>query len=140
LYPHTDAAVEAPLVVTAHYVADQEDALAARSLERATEFYLSLISKQSNYTGNRLLLEDVMIRNYLLMGRAADAAVLLEEESVEWDEASTAAALLKAAEIYILVLDDREGAVRTLKKCIELFPETRYAKLAQARLNSLEEG
>jgi TolA-binding protein len=140
LYPHTEAAVEAPLIVTAHYVSGNNEALATRSLERATEFYLSLISKQSNYSGNRLLLEDVMIRNYLLVGRAADAAVLLEEESVEWDEASTAAALLKAAEIYILILDDQEGAARTLKKCIELFPETRYAKLAQARLNSLEEG
>jgi TolA-binding protein len=140
LYPHTDAAVEAPLIVTAHYVAEGDEALATRSLQRATDFYLSLISRQSNYSGNRLFLEDVLISNFLMMGRAEDVANLLEEESVEWDEASTAAALLKAADIYVEIIDDRPGAIRTLKKCIELFPETRYAKLAQARLASLEEG
>ncbi len=140
LYPHTEAAVEAPLIVTAHYVAAGNEELAVRSLERATSFYLSLISKQSNYGGNRLLLEDILIRNFLILDRAADAASLLEEKSIEWDEASTAAALLKAAAIYMEIMDDRAGAIRTLKKCIELFPETRYAKLARARLESLEEG
>ncbi len=140
LYPHTDAAIEAPLIVTAHYVAEDDEALATRSLQRATEFYLSLISRQSSYSGNRLFLEDVLIRNFLMMGRAEEVASLLEEKAIEWDEASTAAALLKAADIYVEIIDNREGAIRTLKKCIELFPETRYAKLAQARLDILEEG
>jgi outer membrane protein assembly factor BamD (BamD/ComL family) len=140
LHPYTSSAVEAPLLATQHYVARDEPELAETSLERATEFYLSLISRRSNYGGNRLLIEDFLIENYLVAGRAADVATLLEEESEEWDEASTAGGLFRAALIYTEILDDPEQAVRTLKKCIELFPETRYAKVARAQLDALSDG
>ena len=107
------------------------------SLERAREFYLSLISQNSKYAGNRLDVENYLIENYLILGRAAEVATLLETESSDWDDMTTAGGLLKSALIYSEILDDKANAERILKKCIELFPETRYAKIAQRRLEVL---
>jgi tetratricopeptide (TPR) repeat protein len=140
LYPYTSPAVEAPLLATQHYVSHDQPDLAERSLARATEFYLSLISRRSNYSGNRLLIEDFLIENYLIAGRADEVATLLTEESEGWDDASTAGGLFRAAVIYTQILDDPERAARTLEKCIELFPETRYAKIAREQLEVLSDG
>ena len=139
LYPHTESAIEAPLVITKHNVAKGEKRLAELSLDRAKEFYLSLISQNSKYTGNRLDVENYLIENYLILGRAAEVATLLETESKDWDDMTTAGGLFKSALIYSEVLDDRVNAERILKKCIELFPETRYAKIAQRQLEYLAE-
>jgi len=137
LYPHTESAIEAPLVITRHNAAKGEKRLAEMSLERAREFYLSLISQNSKYAGNRLDVENYLIENYLILGRAAEVATLLETESGDWDDMTTAGGLLKSALIYSEILDDKANAERILKKCIELFPETRYAKIAQRRLEIL---
>jgi hypothetical protein len=45
--------------------------------------------------------------------------------------------MFKSALIYSTLLDDKESAERILKKSIELFPETRYAKIAQQQLDIL---
>ena len=139
LYPHTASAVEAPLVITRHYIDRGESALAERNLRRATEFYLSLIDRTSKYRGDRLLVEDFLIENYLAMGQAREVAKLLEDRSGEWDEVSSVAGVLKSAVIYSAVLDDRENAVRVLNRSIELFPGTRYAKIAKQQLELLEQ-
>ena len=140
LYPHTASAIEAPLVITKHNAAKGEKNLAERSLEQAKDFYLSLISQRSKYGGNRLDVENYLIENYLVLGRAEDVAKLLETESGDWDDLTTAGGLFKSALIYSEVLNDRASAERTLKKCIELFPETRYAKIAQRQLEHLAQG
>ncbi len=139
LYPHTAAAVEAPLVITRHYIDRGETELAERNLRRATEFYLSLIDRTSKYRGDRLLVEDFLIENYLVMGQAKEVARLLEDRSDEWDEVSSVGGVLKSAVIYSAVLDDKENAVRVLNRSIELFPGTRYAKIAQQQLDLLEQ-
>ena len=139
LYPDTAPAVEAPLVITQHYIAIGEPQLAERNLKRATEFYLSLIDRTSKYRGDRLLVEDFLIENYLVMGQAKEVAKLLEDRSDEWDEVSSVGGVLKSAVIYSAVLDDRENAVRVLNRSIELFPGTRYAKIAQQQLELLDQ-
>jgi tetratricopeptide (TPR) repeat protein len=138
LYPSTESAVEAPLAVTRHYLATGEKTLARRNLERATEYYASLLERQSKYRGNRMLVSDFLIENYLAAGQAKEIAELLERKSGDWDESSWAGAILKSAVIYSAVLDDKENAERVLEKSIELFPETRYAKIAQQQLDSLQ--
>lgn len=139
LYPETPSAVEAPLVVTRHYIVAGEHRQAARNLERATEFYTSLIARQSKYRGDRQLVEDYLIENYLEVGKAREVAELLESRSTEWDEVSSVSAMFKSALIYATVLDDKDGAERVLKKSIELFPQKRYAKIAQRQLELLNE-
>ena len=140
LFPDTDPAVEAPLVITRHYVETGEPNLARRNLDRATTFYTSMLERQSKYRGDRMLVEDYLIENYLAMGQAQTMVELLETRSAEWDEASSAGAILKSAVIYSAVLDDKENATRLLKKSIELFPKTRYAKIAEQQLEKLETG
>jgi len=140
LFPETDPAVEAPLVITRHYIGTGEPHLAKRNLDRATMYYTSLLERRSKYRGNRMLVEDFLIENYLAMGQGQSVAELLETRSAEWDEVSSAGAMLKSAVIYSAVLDDDENAIRLLKKSIELFPETRYAKIAEQQLEKLESG
>jgi hypothetical protein len=140
LYSDTPTAVEAPLAITRHYIKANERQLAERSLERATEFYVSLIERQSKYQGDRLLVEDFMIENYMAMGKAREVAEILENRSDDWDEISSIGGMFKSALIYSMVLEDREGAERVLKKSIELFPQKRYAKIAQRHLEQLQEG
>jgi len=140
LFPNTEPAVEAPLAITRHYIRTGELQLAKRNLTRATDYYASLLERQSKYRGDRLLVEDFLIENYLAMNRGKEIADLLEKRSKEWDEASSAGAYLKSAVIYSAVLEDDENATRVLKKTIELFPQTRYAKIAQQQLDRIEEG
>ncbi len=139
LYPNTTSAVEAPLVITRHYIASNNRQLAERSLERATEFYVSLLTRQSKYRGDRLLVQDFLIENYLTMGRAEEVAGILEHRSLDWDEVSMVGGMFKSALLYSAILDDYESASRVLKKSIELFPETRYAKIAERQLEFLSE-
>jgi tetratricopeptide (TPR) repeat protein len=139
LYPETMSAVEAPLVVTRHYVAAGEMQLAERSLRRATDFYVALLTRQSKYRGDRLMVQDFLIENYLAMGRADEVASMLENRAMDWDEASMVGGMFKSAILYSAVLDDSESAKRVLRKSIELFPETRYAKIAQQQLEVLTE-
>jgi tetratricopeptide (TPR) repeat protein len=139
LYPETPSAVEAPLVVTRHYIVAGERQQAVRNLERATDFYTSLITRQSKYRGDRQLVEDYLIENYLAMGKAKEVAEILESRSREWDEVSSVSAMFKSALIYAMILEDKEGAVRVLEKSIELFPQKRYAKIAQRQLDLLNE-
>lgn len=140
LFPNTDPAVEAPLVITRHYLETGERQLAERNLQRAAEFYTTLLERQSKYRGDRIMVEDYLIENYLAMGKGREMAELLEDRSSEWDEVSSAGAMLRSAVIYSAVLDDEENAARLLKKSIELFPDTRYAKIAEERLKKLESG
>jgi tetratricopeptide (TPR) repeat protein len=137
LYPNTRSAVEAPLVITRHYIANNNRQLAERNLERATEFYVSLLTRQSKYRGDRLLVQDFLIENYLTMGRTEEVAGILENRALDWDEVSTVGGMFKSALLYSAMLDDYESASRVLKKSIELFPETRYAKIAERQLESI---
>jgi tetratricopeptide (TPR) repeat protein len=138
LYPHAQPSIEAPILITRHYVAAGEPELAQRTLERAREYYLSLIDRNSPYQGDRMGVQDAMAANYATAGRAAEGAVLLGSGPSSWDDASTAAGLLKAAEVYATTLGDTAHAEEMLKKCVERFPETRYSRMAQRRLAELE--
>ena len=137
LFPNSESAVGAPLVVTRHYLDTGELQLAKRNLDRATDYYASLLERQSKYQGDRLLVEDFLIENYLAMDRGKEVAELLVERSRNWDEISSAGAFLKSAVIYSAVLEDDENAARVLKKSIQLFPQTRYAKIAQQQLDQI---
>jgi tetratricopeptide (TPR) repeat protein len=137
LHPETPSAIEAPLAITRHYAAAGEEQMAMRNLERATEFYVSLITRQSKFRGDRLLVEDFLIENYLTMGMAREVAEILEDRSPEWDEVSSVSGMFKSALIYSTILNDKEGAERVLRKSIELFPQKRYAKIAQRHLDLL---
>lgn len=138
IYPHAPPSIEAPLLITRHYVSTGEVALAERTLERAREYYLSLIDRNSPYSGDRIGVQDALAASYATAGRAADGAALLGSGPSSWDDASTAAGLLKSAEVYATVLGDSAQAREMLKKCIERFPETRYSRVAQDRLRELE--
>ncbi len=140
LYPHAPASIEAPIFVTRHYVKTGEHTLAERTLERAREYYLSLINRNSPYAGDRIGVQDALAASYASAGRAAEGAALLGSAPSSWDDASTAAGLLKSAEVYATVLADSARASEMLKKCIERFPETRYSRLAALRLSELEQG
>jgi tetratricopeptide (TPR) repeat protein len=140
LYPHAPASIEAPILVTRHYVATGELALAERTLERAREYYLSLIDRNSPYPGDRLGVQDALAASYASAGRAAEGAALLGSGPSSWDDASTAGGLLKSADVYATVLGDSARASEMLKKCIERFPETRYSRLAARRLVEIEQG
>jgi TolA-binding protein len=137
LYPHTAAAIEAPLVVTRHFMASGETALARRTLDRARDYYLSLLDRGSPFAGDRLVVQAALTESFLAAGEAADVAQLLGTGSPQWDETSSAAGMLRSAEVYATVLGDPDQAAAVLKKCIERFPETRYANVAQRRLDEL---
>ncbi len=140
MYPHAPPSIEAPIVVTRHYAATGEQALAERTLERAREYYLSLIDRNSPYAGDRVRVQDALAASYASAGRAEDGAALLASGPSAWDDASTAAGLLKSAEVYAVTLGDSARAREMLEKCIERFPETRYSKVAQRRLDELARG
>ncbi len=140
LYPFTVSAIEAPLVITRHYVNSGELGVAQRALDRAREYYLSLLDRASPFTGDRLLVQAALTEAFVAAGRGEAVAELLGSGSARWDEAGTVAAMLRSAEVYEAVLGDRERAAQILKKCIERFPETRYSKVAQRRLDALEGG
>lgn len=138
LYPFAPASIEAPMIVVRHYVDQGETSLAERSLERAREYYLSLIDRQSRFRGDRLAVQGALAESYVMSGRAGDVAQILAAAAPEWDADASAAGMLKAAELYATLMNDRPRAVETLKKCIERFPETRYSRIAQRRLDELE--
>ncbi len=134
IYPYAAPSIEAPILVTRHYMATGEHALAERTLERAREYYLSLIDRNSPYAGDRIRVQDAIATSYASAGRAADGAALLGSGPTAWDDASTAAGLLKSAELYATVIRDSTRAREMFEKCIERFPETRYSRVAHGRL------
>jgi TolA-binding protein len=138
IYPYSAAAIETPMVIVRHYLDVGDTSLAERSLERAREYYLSLIDQRSRFAGDRLTVQGALAASYVMSGRAGDVAQILAAAAPEWDDDATAAGMLKAGELYATELNDRPKAVALLKKCIERFPETRYAKVAQRRLDELE--
>ncbi len=137
IYPHAPPSIEAPIFITRHYMATGETVLAERTLERAREYYLSLIDRNSPYAGDRISVQDALAESYASAGRAADGAALLGSGPSSWDDASAGAGLLKSADVYVDVLADTTHAIEMLKKCIERFPETRYSRLAQQRLDEI---
>jgi len=137
-YPYSAGAIETPMIVVRHYLDRGESDLAERSLERAREYYLSLIDQRSHFTGDRLTVQGALAASYVMSGRAGDVAQILASAAPEWDDDATAAGMLKAGELYATELNDRPQAIAMLKKCIERFPETRYARVAQCRLDEME--
>ena len=137
VYPHEPPSIEAPILITRHYTAAGETALAQRTLERAREYYLSLIDRNGPFTGDRLRVQDALAKSYAAAGRAEEGAALLGAAPSSWDDASTAAGLLRSAEVYATALRDTVQAREMLKKCVERFPQTRYSRLAQHRLDEL---
>ncbi len=138
IYPYSAAAIETPMVIVRHYVDRGETELAERALERAREYYLSLIDRRSQFAGDRLTVQGALAASYVMSGRAGDVAEILASATPEWDDDATAAGMVKAGELYLTELNDRPKAVAMLKKCIERFPETRYARVAQRRLDEME--
>jgi TolA-binding protein len=139
LYPYTTAAIEAPLLATRHYIATGDEAMIAMTVAHAREFYNSLLDRSSAFPGNRAAVQSALAKSFVESGRAFEAAEFLAGGQ-SWDEVSTAAGMLKAAEIYRDVLKDSLQAEETLKKVIERFPETRYARTARQRLDELAAG
>jgi TolA-binding protein len=140
LHPFTTAAIEAPLVVTRHYVAAGNAAMVEMAMTHATEYYNSLLDRRSAYPGNRVMVQSALAESFVASGRADEAARLLGTGSESWDEVSTAAGMLKAAEIYLAVLNNPGEARATLEKVIERFPDTRYARTARKRLDAIPSG
>lgn len=139
-YPFTTAAIEAPLVVTRHYVATGNTAMAEVAMAHASEYYGSLLDRRSAFPGNRLMVQSALAESFVASGRGDEAARILGTGSQSWDEVSTAAGMLKAAEIYSSVLENPDEARATLEKVIERFPDTRYARTARQRLDELPAG
>lgn len=137
-YPFTEAALEAPLIITSHYITAGDTTLAIRNLERSTQFYLSLIERKNTLFERGLLPEDYLIENYLLADRSEEIAAMLVENSHRWGWSSNAGALLKSAHIYANIIGDRERSKEILKKCLALFLETRYSGVARNSLAILE--
>jgi TolA-binding protein len=137
LYPYTAPALQAPLVVVRRYVREGERTLAQLALEHARAYYLSLLDRRSRFAGDRLAVQGALAEVYTAAGLPADGAAVLAGGVGEWDDHSAAAGLLRSAELYEAVLGDRDQAAATLKKVIERFPETRYASVAQRRLDGL---
>lgn len=138
LYPYTDAAIDAPMAITRHYARMGETQLARRSLDRARDYYLSLLDKASQFAGDRSAVQTAMVESYVAAGRAADVAELLGSGRPGWDETSVAAGMLRSADVYTTVLHDSTQACAVLKKCVERFPKTQYSKMAERRLDELE--
>lgn len=136
LYPFTTAAIEAPLVATRHYVATGDTVMTARAVAHAREFYGSLLDRGSAFPGSRVMVQSALAESFVASGRAGEAAAFLSE-SQSWDDVSTAAGMLKAADLYQSVLNDSIQARETLEKVIERFPETRYSRAARERLDEL---
>ena len=139
-HPFTSAAIEAPLIVTRHYVAEGNAKMVEVAMAHASEYYTSLLDRSSAFPGNRLVVQSALAESFVTSGRADEAARLLGAGSQSWDEVSTAAGMLKAAEIYRTVLKNPAEARVTLEKVIERFPDTRYARTAKQRLDELATG
>ncbi|HEX6790844.1 MAG TPA: tetratricopeptide repeat protein [Candidatus Krumholzibacteria bacterium] len=140
MYPFTTAAIEAPLVVTRHYVNEGNAAMVDVAMTHAGEYYNSLLDRRSAFPGNRLVVQSALAESFVTAGRADEAARLLGAGSQSWDEVSTAAGMLKAAELYGRVLHRPDDARATLEKVIDRFPDTRYARTARQRLDALAAG
>jgi TolA-binding protein len=138
LYPHTAPAIQAPLVTVRHYLEAGETGLVQRATEHAREYYLSLLDRRSRFGGDRLVVQGALAQTLVMAGRAGEAADLLAGGVGAWDDRSAAAGMLSAAGIYETELRDPERAAETLKEVIERFPETRYARVAQRRLNEIQ--
>ena len=136
-YPQTLAAAEAPVVIARHYVAAGDYARAEKNLEVASKYYVEVIGQESAFLRHKLLVLDFLIENYLLLERPREAAMLLEAESPRWGEAARAGALLKAGMLYLNLLQEPDEAERLLEKCVELFPKTSYARLAQSHIDRI---
>ncbi len=137
LYPETMAALKAPLLMTIHYVNGGDTVLARKNLETAREFYLTLLEKKWGLAQRSLFVQDFLVENYIAAGLPEEAARILEEKSSGWGWSNAAGAMLKSAGIYAELLGDKEKAAELLKKCIALYPETRYAKEAAGLLDRL---
>ncbi len=137
LEPFTRAGVVSPLILLRYQQANGDSIAVEKSLRKVADFYLDAIGKDSAYLKNRHLLKDFLIEAYLLCGKPREAAVLLGERSEGWRPANASVALLKSALIYLNLLNDRENGVRMLEKCLDLFPETRYARGARQELNRI---
>jgi TolA-binding protein len=140
LYPFTSAAMEAPLVVTRHYVATGNHEMLDLAVSHAREYYNSLLERGSAFPGNRSMAQAALVESFLASGKADEAAQMLGTGSQSWDEASTAAGMLKAAEIYATVLHNPGEERATLEKVITRFPGTRYATVARQKLSAASTG
>jgi TolA-binding protein len=137
-HPFTTAAIEAPLVVTRHYVESGNTAMVKVAVEHASEYYSSLLDRRSAFPGNRLMVQSALAESFFASGRADEAARVLGSGASTWDDLSAAAGMLKAAEIYQSVLADSDRARATLEQVIERFPDTRYARAARYRISELD--
>lgn len=140
MYPFTAAAMEAPIVATRHYAAQGNSEMLELSLAHALEYYNSLLDRGSAFTGNRAVAQAALVDNFLVSGRTNEAARTLSDGSQAWDDASAAAGMLKAADLYRDVLHDDDQARATLEKVIARFPGSRFARLAQERIKALPGG
>jgi len=139
LYPDTEAAMEAPLIITQHYARTGHHDLALQSLKSAREYYLTRIERGGNRSIPASDFTDMMIETYLSAGKADAIASLLESRGARWKPADAAGALIRSAAIYSDVLDNPGQARRVLEKCIEMYPESRYAKLARREMEQLQQ-
>lgn len=137
LYPFTPAAIEAPLVVTQHYVVAGNEQMLEIALAHAREYYHSLLDRSSAFPGNRALVQSALAQSFTASGRTEEGARVLAAGSSSWDDVSAAAGMLRAAELYGSVLKDSAEARATLERVIERFPETRYSRIARHRLETL---
>jgi tetratricopeptide (TPR) repeat protein len=140
LYPFTAAAMEAPLVATRHYAAHGPNEMLELALTHARDYYNSLLDRGSAFPGNRSMAEAALVESFLASGKADEAARTLGAGTQSWDDASTAAGMLQAAELYHTVLHDDAQARATLERVLARFPGTRFAHVAGERIAALSPG
>ncbi|HET6348297.1 MAG TPA: tetratricopeptide repeat protein [Candidatus Krumholzibacteria bacterium] len=137
LYPFTNAALEAPLVVTRHYATTRNREMLDLVVKRARDYYASLLGRNSNYAGNRAAVQTALVENFVAAGEAAAGAKFLAAGDQPWDDASIAGGMLKAADLYHHTLNDDIAARTTLERVIARFPGSREERAARQQLAAL---
>ncbi len=131
IHAETEAALDAPLVITLHYAERGDTTLARRSLEQARAFYEKRLARPHIPTDRWLGVTDRLIDAFGAAGSARGAARWLVERAERRDAPDGALALLRAALLEADVLGDTTRALSLYEKVVERHPGTRYAKVAR---------
>jgi len=135
--PFTYAAAASPLLVVRHYVEKGDSVGLDAALENARDYYVDAIDRENESMEHPHVVKDFLIEAYLLAGKPADAARLLDEQAERWRPGNGSVALFKSAMIYINLFDDRENGVRMLQKCLDAFPRSPYAWAIERELKRI---
>jgi tetratricopeptide (TPR) repeat protein len=138
-YADTAPALAAPLHVVRTLLEMGSRSQARQALERASSFYLRVITDDSALLEPRHAPMDHLVESWCLIGEPETAARLLETRSSAWSSESGAVASYKSALIYEYMLGDAEKAVDILEKTLEQSRGSRYASSVRRELDRARE-